>query len=183
MTNTISHAATDCALSMKRYRRNRTIRFVLALLLGIAVAYAEHTRWLPPICSELVKVERISPQGVVGPCIFQTLVVPIVFLLGGASNAYFYTSRPCFWVFWLLHGVDLFPALLYSPVLLIPLALILALMLALLSRCDTVAAAGIRTKRTPSGLACHRYFGAMMRLWGALLISQFLFYTILTLML
>ena len=183
MTSPISHAATDRAASMKRYRQIRSLRFLASLLVGLAIAYAENREWLPPICSSLVTVERIAPQSVIGPCILQTLVVPSLFALGLWSTAYFYTSRVYLLIFWILHGVDLLPALLYSPIALIPMAVVLAAMLALLSRCDTIAAAGVRTKGTPSGLALHRYLGAMLHLWGGLLICQFLFYTIQTLML
>ena len=178
MTTTISHASTERQASLRRYRRLRSLRFVLALLLGCAIGFAEHREWLPPICTELVRLERITPA-IVGPCILQTLTIPMMFLCALSQSTYFYVSRCYLFVFWILHGVDLLSAALRAPITLIPLAFIIAIMMSLLSRADTVSAAGIKTNAFPDGTPLLAYFCSMLRLWGGLLICQLLFYVIL----
>jgi hypothetical protein len=62
-----------------------------------------------------------------------------------------------------------------SLLLLFPILLLMAL---LLSKADTVAAAGIRSIKTDNGLSGTAYLARALYLWGALLIAQFAFYLI-----
>lgn len=175
MTEQISTTPIAPGLALRRYRRMRALWFALALTVGLATAYAEYRQWLPPILLPSFRASKITPS-VIGPCIAQTAVLPLLFGLGLFRSAYFHLSRIWCFGFWLLHGVDLLPCLILAPLSLLLLVPILFLMALLLSRADTIAAAGIRSHLTGEGLSGIAYLGQLLHLWGALLIAQFAFY-------
>ena len=176
-----SYDAKKYSQTFRRYRIRRALLYVGALLTGIFVAWAERRCWLPCFFTRLFVLRGVDSY-LIGPCIAQTLALPLLMLAGLRRTSYYHVSKGVNFVFWFLHGVALSNSFcLASPtlLLLLPLCLWLAM---LLMHADSAAAAGIN--RTPSapGTSAWSYISLTLRLWGAALIAQFLFYWILATM-
>ncbi len=177
MTEPISHMSEPKS-SLRRYRIRRSLGIVSGLLAGVILAYAEHRSWLPNIFSQIFVVNTITPT-LVGPCIAQTMLFPLLFGIGLHHTAYYHISGKLCFFFWLLHGADLLPCFLYAPLSLILLLPVLLWMATLVLHADAIAAAGICSSTMPVGLRPLAYLGNTLRTWGAGLIAQFIFYVLL----
>lgn len=173
--NTVQQATILQSRNVRLYRVQCAVWSLFWLLLGCFVAYAERVQWLPIVCSDLIRVDRVS-VALFGACLTQTAAVPFLFVLGLHRSSYFYTSRALCACFWFLHGIELFHVIVeLRSAASFPIILLLMPMLVLMLRAVTLAARGIATRRA-AGIPVFTYCYHAMRLWGALLTVQFMFY-------
>lgn len=175
MTEPILDRTTPHTDALHRYRLHRSVCYLLGLLLGLAAAWAEHRAWLPTIFSQMFRIHTVAPD-LIGPCITQTCVIPMLFLIGLRRTAYVRASRFWCFLFWFMHGADLLVPIMYAPLGLLILLPILLWMAVLISRADAIAAAGPYSAVPLTKKGLPSYLGCALRLWGAALIAQFVFY-------
>lgn len=173
---TVRRTTISQSRGARLYRMRCALWFLFWMLLGCFVAYGEHERWFPFTFSALIRVDRAS-IALFGACLTQTAALPILFALGLHRSSYFYTSRALCAAFWFLHGVELLNIILElrSALKLVLFTLLFIFMLLIMLRAVTLAARGVAPRRT-AGIPVFSYCYYAMRLWGALLIVQFIFY-------
>ena len=156
--------------NVRLYRMHCLLCFLIGLLIGCAIAYAEHAEWLPRVFSDRLHVQPFG-MAMLGACLTQTAALPLLFILGLRSVSYFYTSRALCLCFWFGRGVDLINICIAvnSIVYAIPFFALLILISMLMLRAVTFAAHG--ASASPFAYCYHA-----LRLWGALLITQFVFH-------
>ncbi len=172
---TVRQKAISRSHSARLYRIRCVLWLLLWLLLGSFVAYTEYAQWFPRLFSDLMRIDRMS-SAVLGACLTQTAAIPLVFVLGLHRSSYFHTSRTVCGCFGFLHGVELFNVgiAVRSVAAFIPFVLLLIPVLLLMLNAVTRAAQGT-TVRHGMGTPIFSYCYHALRLWGALLIVQFIF--------
>lgn len=158
--------------SFRLYQIKSFLIFFAAILIGMLVAWAEANAYLP---TNLISFfHPFEMHRILGPCLTQSFLVPLIFMAGMNGAAYRYTSPIFFFLFFMLRGVDTFRFFVTSPAGTLRTWLFILLLLLILLFCLRINTHGIAGLIHSPWL----YFVSMIKLWGGLLILLTLFYIV-----
>ena len=187
MVTQVNARACSPDTSRRRFMAFTVLRFAVGFAIGALIALGEYCAWLPCYMSEWIVLSTFRGSlraSMAGPLLLQTLAAPLLSLAGLYAMAYPYTSRIIYTAFWTLHGIDVWNFLLllsqkeFRPWLTVfPMALIVVSMGFIMLRIHTLATSGVTNQSSFSahGTPPTAYLVYSIRLWGALLILQFVF--------
>lgn len=166
--------------SARIYRLHIIFCVFLGLCLGCFIAYAQQREWLPCRSLDLVYAKRMD-ESILGACLTQASPLALLFFLGLHHPSYYYTSRLVCLCFGFWHGGELFRIgkAVSVPWGLLPFCALLGIMIHILLHAVLLTAKGITVRHHEQGIPLPTYCYHVLRLFGALLIVQLVFNTLL----
>lgn len=167
--------------SARTYRLHILFCVLLGVCFGCFIAYAEQREWLPRMGFDGMLSEQ-SEGGLIGICLTQAAPLVLLFILGLHRPSYYYTSQLVCLCFGFGRGTELFRIIskpVSVPWSLILFCALLGIIIHIFLSGVLLAAKGVTLRHREQGASLPSYIYHALRLFGALLIAQFVLDTLL----